>query len=372
MDLELSEEQRIFRDASVRFMTKERPLEVVRAGLEINDPLDREFHRRSAELGWFAMFVPEVLGGGSVSGSAVLDAAIIAEDRGANLQPGGFIGTNAAAAGLAAGRPDAVGHDVLAQVAAGVERLAWVAGDAWGNGLPGAGVRYFPAGDGGFVLDGASGLVDGARDAEWLLITATGDRGVAQFLVSGDHAGVSVEALNCLDLTQRVDRVVVDRLQLGADSLVSVDDSVVARQLDVALALIVAETVGAMEHLFEMTRQYALDRVAFGRPIGSFQAIKHILADLSTSVETSKSVAAAAARAVQAEVPYSSEVASIAKAYVSEHAVTVAQGCLQVHAGIGCTWEHDLHLYLRRLTFNGSAYGDAALHRERICALHGL
>jgi len=127
-----------------------------------------------------------------------------------------------------------------------------------------------------------------------------------------------------------------------------------------------------MDALFEMTRQYAIDRIAFGRPIGSFQAIKHQLADLSLTLESSKAIAVAAVRAVQDRTPDAGEIASMAKAWVGDAGIDIAQGCFQVFAGIGYTWEHDLHLFLRRMTMNGLLFGQSDWHRERICRIQGV
>ena len=149
-------------------------------------------------------------------------------------------------------------------------------------------------------------------------------------------------------------------------------DEAVDVVLRLALVQLAAESVGAMRQLFNMTVQYAKERVAFGRPIGSFQAVKHLLADLSLLVELSSAIADEAANALQAGRPDSAELASVAKAYVGEAGIQVSQGCLQVHGGIGYTWEHDLHLYLRRLASDAALFGDPSWHRERLCLLDGL
>jgi alkylation response protein AidB-like acyl-CoA dehydrogenase len=146
----------------------------------------------------------------------------------------------------------------------------------------------------------------------------------------------------------------------------------VERQLQLACVLSISETVGAMDALFELTRQYAIDRTAFGRPIGSFQAVKHQLADLSLSLEASKAVAAAAVRAVQDAREDGGEIVSMAKSWVGDAGIDLVQGCAQVFAGIGYTWEHDLHLFLRRITMNGLLFGQPDWHRERICQIHGM
>jgi alkylation response protein AidB-like acyl-CoA dehydrogenase len=165
-----------------------------------------------------------------------------------------------------------------------------------------------------------------------------------------------------------------DGVHVPEDAVLTTGDtsSLLDRLIDVAATLSVAESVGAMSRLLELTVAYAKDRTAFGRPIGSFQALKHLLADASFSVEVSAAGATAAAHAVGDRSPTASEIASIAKAYVGDAGIAVTQACQQTHGGIGFTWEHDLHFYLRRLAVDRVLYGDPSWHRERICRIHGL
>src|SRR5205807_9681901 len=134
-----------------------------------------------------------------------------------------------------------------------------------------------------------------------------------------------------------------------------------------ALVLTCADTVGAIDALFEMTVAYSKDRIAFGRPIGSFQALKHVMADQALSLETCRAGAAAAANAVQAGDDDAAEIASMAAAYIGDVANDVAQECLQIHGGFGYTWEHDLHLFLRRIRSNSALFGEPSWHRGRVC-----
>jgi alkylation response protein AidB-like acyl-CoA dehydrogenase len=169
--------------------------------------------------------------------------------------------------------------------------------------------------------------------------------------------------------------VTFDDVELQADSLVGGFGGAahaIEMQLQIACVLTVAESVGAMDRDFAMAVQYAKDRIAFGRPIGSFQAVKHMLADTSLLLEMSKAMALAAALSVGTGSSDAGEVASMAKAFVGESAVTLAQNCFQTFGGIGYTWEHDQHLYLRRLTTDATLYGDATWHRERLCRIKGL
>ncbi len=201
------------------------------------------------------------------------------------------------------------------------------------------------------------------------------DGGVTQFVVDASAPGVAVTQLDGFDLTRRFADVRFDSVAVSSDAVLGAPgraQASVDAQLDVAVALTVAESIGAMTQLAEITVEYSKARIAFGRPIGSFQALKHILADISFWAQVSTAAAGAAADAVADSRPTASEIASIAKAYVGDAGTQLAQQCLQVHGGIGFTWEHDLHFYLRRLAADRVLYGDPDWHRERICRIHGL
>jgi alkylation response protein AidB-like acyl-CoA dehydrogenase len=218
-------------------------------------------------------------------------------------------------------------------------------------------------------------LVQDAHSASWILVTATDGDGASQVLLEADRVGVHVVRRAGFDLSRQLSEVSFDDVEVSTADIVGSRGTAAAaveRQLDLAAVLTVAESVGAMDCLFELTVEYAKARTAFGRPIGSFQAVKHLLADTSLLLEESKAVAVGAAQAVQRERANRSEIASMAKSFVAEAGVELAHNCWQVFGGIGYTWEHDFHLFLRRLTLDAVLYGDAAWHRERICRLHGL
>ncbi len=360
------------RETTARFIESACPLTRVRELADERTGPGAEYRRQAAELGWFAMLVPEEFGGGTVSENGVADAAVVAEERGRFLQPGAFVATNAVAYALARDGSEEQRAKVLPSIASGEVAVTWALASADGDWSPGAGLRASSRGS-GFVLEGASGFVQDA-DADWILVTASGDRGLSQFLVGAGTPGVTIRALDGLDLTRRFSEVRFDNVELPASALVGQDGSAagsVDRQLDVALALTVAEMVGAMDRDFEVVLDYAKARTAFGRPIGSFQAVKHLLADTSLALEMSKAMAVAAAKSVGAAKDDATEVASMAKAFVSDSAVDLAQNCFQVFGGIGYTWEHDQHLYLRRLTVDAALYGDASWHRERVWQFYG-
>lgn len=366
MELDPTDEQRLLLEASTQFIEDTFPLSRIREFAEGGPAAGPAERAAAAELGWFAMFVPEQHGGGSVSGDPVADAALLARLRGASLQPGPFLATNTVAAVLARAGTAAQRESVLPGLADGTATAALpVSGDAmWGD----AGPRAARSGD-GLVLDGDGVLVDDP-EAAYLLVSARLDAQVVPVLIPLDRSSeIRRTRLECLDLTRRLDALSFHDLRVPSEAVLT-DPGAVPYGAAVATVLSVADSVGAMDRLFAMTRQYALDRIAFGRPIGSFQAIKHLLADVSLVVESAKAVLAAAVRALSAGASYAAEVAAIAKVYVGERAARMAQDCQQVHGGIGFAWEHDLHFYLRRLTANAAFHGTTAQHREAVLAAH--
>jgi alkylation response protein AidB-like acyl-CoA dehydrogenase len=373
MELALNEDQELFHETTVRFIESELPLERTRALHDDPIGFDRRWLQQSAELGWFTMLVPEADGGGSVSGAGLIDATIIAEEIGRNVQPGPFIPMNVVAAAIAANGSDSQRAELLPAIMAGDTIAAWAFAAGNGNWDLGAGLTATRNVD-GFTLTGRRGYVQDAAVADVLLVSATLDGRPAQFLVAADTTGLTTTALECLDLSRRIAHVDFDEVQVGADALVGDvgAEPALERQLQIAVALVTAETIGAMDALFAMTVQYSKDRIAFGRPIGSFQSLKHIMADEAMNLEACKAGATAVAHAVQDETDDAGEVASMVAAYVADLSDQLAQNCLQIHGGIGYTWEHDLHLFMRRIRANGVLYGEPTWHRERVCAFHGL
>ena len=374
MDLDISDEQELLRDMSARFIESSCPLTAVRALGDDERGVSTDYLKQSAELGWYAMLVDESYGGGQVSDSGVSDAAIVAEERGRRVQPGPFLPTNLVALALSEFGSDRQRADVLPGIIAGEHVATWAVADATGAWDPGAGVDASKRGD-SIVLDGTKAMVQDAHLADSLLVTARGDEGPVHLLVPANTSGLTVQPLKSLDITRRFARVTFDSVEVPASAVVgSPDDSgkLYEQLLDVAAVLTVAESVGAMGHLFDITVEYSKDRRAFARPIGSFQAIKHTLADTGLLVEMSRAMSAAATRAVAANDASASEVASMAKAFVGKHSIEVSHNCFQVFGGIAYTWEHDQHLYYRRLATDAALYGEPAWHRERICTLHHL
>jgi alkylation response protein AidB-like acyl-CoA dehydrogenase len=377
VDLDLSDDQQLLRDTSARFIEERCPLPRVRELADTPDGSDADYVRQAAELGWFAMLVGEEHGGGSISGRGLADAALVAVERGRYLQPGAFVPGNVVAWALAQFGNEEHQTKVLPAIVAGESVATWAAADPTGSWEPGAGARLDPTAS-GYRLSGTKGLVQDAHLADWLLVTAQSESGLSQVLVPTHAPGIEITRLDGLDITRRFCRVRFADVELASADVVGQVGGAgdgIDHELQLACVLSLAETIGALDQDFTVALEYAKVRTAFGRPIGSFQAIKHMLADTSLLAESSKAVVTAAVDAVQdatAEAAEAAEVVSMAKAYVGDCSIELAQNCFQTFGGIGFTWEHDQHLYLRRLTADASLYGEPAWHRERLWRLHGM
>jgi alkylation response protein AidB-like acyl-CoA dehydrogenase len=373
MDLVLTDDQSLFRDTTVRFIEAELPIETVRTLHDDPAGFDRAWLRSTAELGWYTMLVGDEDGGGSITGTGVVDAAIVAEELGRHVQPGPFIEMNVVAHTLATLGTPQQKATWLPGVIAGESVATWAFSDTDGGWDRGVGLTATPVDD-GYRLDGVRGFVSYGADADLVLVASCLDGRSVQFLVAADAPGLTRRRLECLDLGRRMADLTFEAVVVPHEAQIDDGDGMAAldRQLDIALALVVADTVGAMDALFSKTVEYSKDRIAFGRPIGSFQALKHVLADTAVDLETCKAGAAALAHAVDSGSADAAEVASMVAAYVGERSDDAAQVALQLHGGIGYTWEHDLHLFMRRIRSNASLFGEASWHRERVCRIHGL
>jgi alkylation response protein AidB-like acyl-CoA dehydrogenase len=224
----------------------------------------------------------------------------------------------------------------------------------------------------GFVLSGVKDRVEAAGQADLFLVSAQSADGPSQVLVPADAPGLSIEPSWSLDIVRRFGEVRLDDVQVGPDALVGAVGQAgpaMGRQDQVAAVLSCAETCGVVDRVLEFTVEWAFDRYSFGRPLASYQALKHRFADMKTWLEACHATTLAAARAVAGAAPDAPELASVAKSYVSSRGTDIIQDCVQMHGGLGVTWEHDLHLYLRRATVNRALHGTPEEHRRRIADL---
>jgi alkylation response protein AidB-like acyl-CoA dehydrogenase len=373
MNLGLTDDQQFFQETTRKFLEQEAPLTAVRALADDADGFDRAWWARGAELGWASFLVPEDDGGGSLSGEGVVDLAIVAEEMGRLVSPGPLVPTNVVADAVARGGAAALRAEVLPGIVAGEIVAAWcIAGSGGGwdeHGVAVGAVRDGAAADGGLVLDGVSSPVEYAAQADELLVTARTDGGLTQCLVPASATGLHIEAIESVDLVRRFATVHLEGVQVSPDRIVGEIGGAadaVERQLHLTIALQCAETVGALDRVLDFTLEYLADRSSFGRPLASYQAIKHRIADMKMWIEGSHGVTELAVQAVQDDDPDAAEIVSAAASYLGDHAGEILQECTQLHGGIGVTWEHDLHLYLRRVTLDRNLFGTPAQHRERI------
>jgi alkylation response protein AidB-like acyl-CoA dehydrogenase len=352
-----TDEQSMLVDASVRFMESEHPLATVRACADGATHDDAAYRRTAAELGWFGLLADEANGGGSISGNGVLDAALIAAERGARLQPGPFVGHSVVVDALSA----AGGHEeVLA---------ALVGGQAWATWTGATEDSCTLRGDGdAFRLSGSVAVLADVDVCTWVLVAARSRDGVVQVLVRTDAPGLTVRPLEGIDVTRHWSALGLADVEVTSDAVLGG----APRQSQVAAVLVAAESVGAMQADFDLALQYSKDRIAFGRPIGSFQAIKHLLADSSLWLEMAKALVAAAAASLGGDAPDGPELAHATKSFVAERGTELAQNCFQVFGGIGYTWEHDQHFWLRRLAADAVQFGAASLHRSELLDAVGV
>jgi alkylation response protein AidB-like acyl-CoA dehydrogenase len=370
VEVTLTEDQQFFRETTQRFLDQKSSVPVVRSFRGHDEGFERDYWRQGAELGWVSLLVPEELGGGSISGRGVVDLTLVADAFGSHTAPGPLLPSNMVAAALARSGSDAQRVDTLPAVIAGEIVPAWVVGPP-SDGTVTSGVTASRDGD-GFVLEGVQGPVEAAAQADLLLVAAQLDDGLAQFVVTPDAPGVTITRLDSIDLTRRYGRVQLEGVRVGADAAVGTPGEAAAdvdRLLQLALVVQTAEMVGAAQVVFDMTLEWMFDRYSFGRPLASYQDLKHRFADMKMWLEASHAMAAAAARAVQEETRDAADVASMAKAYNGQYLPELAQDCVQMHGGIGVTYEHDIHLYLRRITVDTVMHGSPADHRQRVVSL---
>ena len=369
MKTELTEEQASFRSTAVKFLQNESPLTEVRALYESRDGFERSWWAKAAQLGWTAMFIPESQGGGSVSGSPVTDAVIVAEEMGRMVAPGPFLPVNVVAAAVATEGSTGQQNSLLPGLSSGDTIATWAMCEPGGHWKPSELKTSARLEGNTVVVDGVKAYVEAASVADSILVTAQGDGGITQLLVPSGTEGMSVRPGRSIDMTKRFGTVTFDSARVARTCLLGEPGnagSVVTRQLSIALALQCAEMVGAADRSLEFTLEYGRQRFAFGRPVVSFQAIKHRVADMTVRMEGSKAITDALASAIDRTDPDAIVLASVAKAYVAETCLTVIDECVQITGGIGVTWEHDLHLYNRRVAVDHSVLGTPEEHKRAV------
>jgi alkylation response protein AidB-like acyl-CoA dehydrogenase len=330
-----------------------------------------EYWRQGCELGWTSLLVAEEHGGGTISGAGLVDLSLVAYEFGRHAAPGPLVATNVVAATLSA-------HDahieVLEGLLSGATIASWCA-PPFSVEISLSGCRptaWITRKGDAVVLNGEVRPVESAQQASHLLVTAQEGAGLTQVLVPTRTIGVTVVPMETVDLSRRFGAVTFHDVQLGADNVIGTPVEAtgdVERQFLQSIALLNAEAVGAMQAGFDMTMEWMFDRYSFGRPLSSYQALKHRCAAMLTWLEASHASSDGACRAAETSNASADELASAAKSYIGQYGADLLHECIQLHGGIGITFEHDLHLFLRRFTVDRSLAGTPAQHRQRIAVM---
>jgi alkylation response protein AidB-like acyl-CoA dehydrogenase len=319
MDFDLSKPQKLLRESARDFLSRECKLERVRAAMATETADDRALYSAAADQGWTALIIPEAYGG---LGLGYVDLAVVCEEMGRACMPGPLFATIVASAAILTAGSDEQKAKWLEPIAAGELRATLALANE-------------------FVLDaGVAGLI-------------------VRFTEHGleEIANANPKRTPSMDETRKL--YTIDAHGFTANE----------RAIDIATVALCAEMVGGMQWILDTTVDYAKTRQQFGRLIGSFQAVQHQCADMLLLTESARSATLYAAWALTHDDPHASLAASIAKAYCSDAYREVANRGVQLHGGIGFTWEHDLQLYYKRAKASETTFGDATFHRERIATM---
>jgi alkylation response protein AidB-like acyl-CoA dehydrogenase len=374
MDFGFSDEQEMLRQTTRAFLQEHCPTTFVRQMMEDDKGYSPALWKEMADLGWLGLAFPEAYDG---QGLGFVDLTVILEEMGAALLPSPFLSTV-----LLAGQTILIGGSetqkktYLPKIADGslIATLAMTEPSARFDAAGISEVKATPVAD-GFRITGTKLFVPDAHVAEVMVVAArtkeAGDKsfGITLFLVESNTPGISTTLLKTMDQTRKQCEVVFDNVHVGRDCLLGMLDMgwpVLRKVLNSATVALCAEMVGGAQRVLDISVAYAKERVQFGRPIGSFQAIKHKCAEMMLQVESAKSAAYYAAWAVDEDVPEAPLAVSMAKAYCSDAYCHTAGEGIQVHGGIGFTWEHDMHLYFKRAKYAEFTFGDATYHRELV------
>jgi alkylation response protein AidB-like acyl-CoA dehydrogenase len=378
MDFGFNEEQEMLRKSARDFLAKESPMTYVRRMMEDDVGYSVETWRKMAELGWMGLIYPEPHGG---AGLDMVDLAVVVEEMGRVVMPGPFFST-VLLGGLAVleGGDDAQKGRYLKAIAAGDLKATLAVLEPSGR-WNAAGVEATAVADsGGYLLSGVKLFVPDAHVADLVVIAARtvrgqGEEGISLFAVDVPKDGVTITPLKTMDQTRKLCEVKLDQVRVGPEALVGPRGGgwpILKRVIDRAKVALCAEMCGGAERVLEMSVEYAKVRVQFDRPIGSFQAIQHKCANMLLLVESAKSATYYAAWAVANDVPEAPLAAAMAKSYTSDAYRIVAGEGIQIHGGIGFTWEHDMHIYFKRAKGSEVTFGDATYNRELVAQLIDL
>jgi alkylation response protein AidB-like acyl-CoA dehydrogenase len=374
MNFGLSPEQEQLQHTARDFLAKEWPPSSAHALFDAeSEAALRQLYRRMAELGWVGLLAPPEFGG---SGGTFLDAALLAEEMGRAAVPGPYLANTLALLLLRDAGSKALRSEWLPALTQGqaIGTVAWF--EAQASSWPCALETRCTATRLGVRLSGTKRFVLDAHLADVFLVVCTAPAGRAKttvvVLVPNNQPGITVRPMDDVDRTRRVYEVSFEDVAVPRKAVfVSGERAVnaLARVFDAAAVFLAADSLGGAQRLLEMSVAYAKVRTQFGRPIGSFQAVKHRCAEMVAQIEPARSLMWYAAHTLDAMPRLATYAASLAKGHLAEVYAAVAESALRVHGGIGFTWEHDLHIWFKRAQWNRYAFGTPEWHRERVAQM---
>jgi len=370
MDFDLSKPQKLLKESARALLARECNRERVRELMESETAHDERLWRAIADQGWTGLIISEEHGG---LGLGLVEMAAVAEEMGRACLPGAFLSTLTAAAlieraGNAVQRARYLEPIAMGELRATVALLEESAN--WETGSVMLSAKRTPVGH--LSLTGKKLFVPDAEVSDLIICVAREGDGLLLLPVERNAAGLSLKPTPSMDATRRVYEVSFDGVSVAEDDVLGANGDArgaLEGALEVAATTLSAEMVGGMQWVLDTTVEYAKTRQQFGRAIGSFQAVQHQCADMLLMTESARSAAYYAAWTLTERDPAASAAVSVAKAYCSDAFREVCNRGVQVHGGIGFTWEHDLQLYYKRSKSSETLYGDATFHRERIARL---
>ena len=371
MNFAFSEEQEELRKSVRRFLEDKSPSAEVRRLMETTEGYDPDvWSQMGQQLGLQGLHIPEEYGG---SGYSYVELIVVLEEMGRALLAAPYFSTVALAANaILASGDDSAKKELLPGIASG-ETIATLAftedSGRWDE--EGITMTASKSGD-SYTLDGSKMFVIDGHTANLLIVAARNDGGVSLFSVDGDASGLTRTPLQTMDQTRKQAKVEFSGTPARLIGTEGQGWTALSKTLDLAAVALAAEQVGGAQMCLDMSVEYAKVRVQFGRPIGSFQAIKHKCADMLLEVESAKSAAYYAGWAAAEDSDELPVVASLAKAYCSDAYFHAAAENIQIHGGIGFTWEHDAHLYFKRAKSSELLLGDPTYHRELLAQRIGI
>ncbi len=372
MDFGFSEEQEMLRQSARQFLDTECSMTYVRKMMEDDSGYSEEQWKKMAALGWQGLIIPETYGG---AGLNMVDMTVVLEEMGRVVMPGPFFATVIlGASALVLGGSKAQKKKYLPKICDGSLKATLAQVEASGRWDADGILLPATKNDAGFSLSGAKLFVHDAHNADLLVVAARtrgkgGTKGITLFLVDAKTQGVKITLLKTMDQTRKLCEVSFDNVQVGKDAVLGKANQgwvLLDRLIDRAKVALCAEMCGGAQKVLEMSVDYAKVREQFGKPIGSFQAIQHKCANMMTQTESSKSATYYAAWAVANDATDAHLAACMAKAYCSDAFRAVSAEGIQIHGGIGFTWEHDMHLFFKRAKGSEVTFGDATWNRELV------